>query len=162
MSRLYFLFCSILLIPAFVACHHTTQQAQSTNSAVQAPSQPTEQALPTVPAGAKVYFKNLKDGQVVQNPIRVEMGVLGMRVDSAGLVREGSGHHHLLIDDGDSIPTGQVIPKDSTHLHFGNAQTEAVLQLPPGTHKLTLQFADGMHRSYGQQMAASITIQVKK
>jgi len=161
MKRFYLL-CGLSLLLGFVACHHGTRQAQSTEDTAQAPAQPAVQAMPAVPAGAKVFFKNLKNGQVVQNPVRVEMGVEGMRVDSAGLVREGSGHHHILIDDGDSIPAGEVIPKDSTHLHFGNAQTEAVLQLPPGTHKLTLQFADGMHRSYGQQMAATVTIQVKK
>ncbi|MBX5438360.1 MAG: DUF4399 domain-containing protein [Thermoflavifilum sp.] len=145
-----------------MACHHQTQQAQSASEAAPSVRPTASAALPAVPAGASVFFKNLKDGQVVQNPIHVEMGVVGMQVDSAGLVREGSGHHHLLIDDGDSIPSGQVIPKDSTHLHFGNAQTETDLQLSPGKHKLTLQFADGMHRSYGRQMAATITIEVKK
>jgi hypothetical protein len=57
---------------------------------------------------------------------------------------------------------GTVIPKDSTHLHFGKAQTETSLTLSPGKHKLTLQLADGLHRSYGSQLATSITVTVKK
>lgn len=161
MKRLLLISGTLFLL-GFMACHHQTQQAQSASETAPSARSTASVALPAVPAGASVFFKNLKDGQVVQNPIHVEMGVEGMRVDSAGLVREGSGHHHLLIDDGDSIPSGQVIPKDSTHLHFGNAQTETDLQLSPGKHKLTLQFADGMHRSYGRQMAATVTIEVKK
>lgn len=116
---------------------------------------------PAVPAGAKVFFVNLKDGQTVSSPVEVKMGVSGMSVDSAGVVKAGSGHHHILIDAGDSVVVGTVIPADAHHLHFGNAQTEARLNLPPGKHRLTLQFADGIHRSYGGQMAASVTVNVK-
>ena len=118
--------------------------------------------LPAVPAGAKVFFKNLKDMQTVTSPFKVEMGLTGMTLDTAGVVKEGTGHHHLLIDAGDSIPQGQVVPKDSTHLHFGKAQSETELTLAPGMHTLTLQFADGIHRSYGSQMAATIMVTVKK
>jgi len=118
-------------------------------------------ALPAVPAGAKVYFKNLKDGQTVTSPFKVEMGVEGIRLDTAGAIVAGSGHHHLLIDAGDSIPAGQVVPKDATHLHFGKAQSSAEVTLAPGKHVLTLQYADGIHRSYGSQLAATITVTVK-
>jgi len=89
------------------------------------------------------------------------MGVTGMTVDTAGVVKAGSGHHHLLIDADDSLSHGTMVPKDATHLHFGKAQTETELTLAPGKHKLTLQFADGMHRSYGGQLSASITVDVK-
>lgn len=118
-------------------------------------------ALPAVPAGAKVYFKNLKDGQTVASPVKVEMGVDGLKLDTAGAIVAGTGHHHLLIDAGDSIPAGQVVPKDATHLHFGKAQSSAEVTLTPGKHVLTLQFADGIHRSYGSQLAATISVTVK-
>jgi hypothetical protein len=120
------------------------------------------QPLPAVPEGAKVFFVNLKDGQKVKSPFKVEMGVSGIALDSAGAIREASGHHHILIDQGDSFPEGAVVPKDSVHLHFGNAQSEAELNLPPGEHKLTLQYADGIHRSYGSKLAASVTVTVQK
>ncbi|MEO6962693.1 MAG: DUF4399 domain-containing protein, partial [Puia sp.] len=68
----------------------------------------------------------------------------------------------ILIDAEDSIASGVIVPKDSTHLHFGNAQKEATLTLAPGKHKLALQFADGIHRSYGSKLAATVTINVKK
>src|SRR5882672_704829 len=79
-------------------------------------------AVPEVPAGAKVYFKNLKDGETVTSPVKIEMGVEGLKLDTAGALVVGSGHHHLLIDAGDSIPAGLAVPKDSTHIHFGKAQ----------------------------------------
>jgi hypothetical protein len=115
----------------------------------------------SVPEGATVYFKNLKDGETVSSPVKVEMGAKGISVDSAGTVKPNSGHFHILIDAEDSIPTGEVVAKDSTHLHFGNAQQEASLTLPSGKHKLTLQFADGAHRSYGSKLATTVTINVK-
>jgi len=118
--------------------------------------------LPAIPAGAKVYFKNLKDGQSVSSPLKVEFGVDGIALDTAGTVKAASGHHHLLIDAGDSIPAGQVVPKDSTHLHFGKAQTEASITLTRGKHTLALQYADGIHRSYGSQLSAVVTVDVKK
>ncbi len=119
------------------------------------------EAMPAVPAEAKVYFKNLKDGQTVSNPFKVEMGVDDMKVEPAGEVEAGAGHHHILIDAGDYMAEGTVIPADTNHLHFGKGQTETELSLPKGKHQLTLQFADGLHRSYGKQLAKSIEITVK-
>jgi hypothetical protein len=118
--------------------------------------------LPVVPEGSKVYFKNLKDGEMVSSPVKIEMGLDVMRIDTAGPVAAGSGHHHLLIDVADSIATGLVTAKDSVHIHYGRGQTEAEVPLSPGKHKLTLQFADGLHRSYGGRMATTITVNVKK
>jgi hypothetical protein len=117
--------------------------------------------LPEVPAGAKVFFKNLKEGQTVKSPVKVEMGVDGIKIDTAGAIMAGSGHHHLFIDAEDSLAAGTVVPKDDKHLHFGKGQTTAEVTLPPGKHKLTLQFADGIHRSYGAKLATAINIVVK-
>lgn len=158
----------VLLMAALAACHSTGTGDNASSDTSQAPmahmdmSTPAETPLPAVPDSAHVFFKNLKNGQTVSSPFKVEMGVAGMSVDTAGTVREGSGHHHLLIDAGDSLAAGTTVPKDSTHLHFGNAQTETELSLAPGKHQLTLQFADGLHRSYGSKLAHSITVNVKK
>ncbi len=117
--------------------------------------------LPAVPAGAKVFFKNLKDGQKVKSPFKVEFGVEGMKLDTAGPIVAGSGHHHLLIDAEDSLPAGTVVMKDDKHLHFGKAQSETTVTLPAGKHKLTLQYADGIHRSYGGQLSKTINVNVQ-
>jgi hypothetical protein len=119
------------------------------------------QPLPAIPDSAKVFFANLKDGQTIKSPFTVKMGVSGIALDSAGAIRQASGHHHILIDQ-DAFPEGNVVPKDSTHLHFGNAQKEAELNLTPGKHKLTLQYADGIHRSYGSKLSSSVTVTVQK
>ena len=128
----------------------------STTAAVEMP------AMPVVPANARVYFANLKDGQTVTSPLKVEMVVEAMQVDTAnGKLKDASGHHHILVDM-DSIRTGEVIKKDSVHIHFGNAQTSAEITLPPGKHSLTLQFADALHRSYGSRLTSKITVDVKQ
>jgi len=85
-----------------------------------------------------------------------------IKVDTAGPVIAGIGHHHLLIDAEDSLTAGTMVPKDSTHLHFGKGQTETEIKLAPGKHKLALQFADGLHRSYGGKLSTVITVNVKK
>lgn len=118
-------------------------------------------ALPAVPESAKIFFVNLKDGQTITSPFKVEMGISGIGLDSAGIIRQASGHHHILIDAGDSLSAGTVVPKDSLHLHFGNAQKEAELKLAPGKHRITLQYADGIHRSYGSRLATAVSITVK-
>ena len=118
--------------------------------------------IPAVPEGAKVFFKNLKDGATISSPFKLEMGADIIKVDTANLVVAGSGHHHLFIDAEDSLAYGETVPKDSTHVHFGKGQTEYELTLSPGKHKLTLQMADGLHRSYGSKLAAVINITVKK
>lgn len=107
----------------------------------------------------KVFFLEPKDGAEIKGPVKVVMVVEGMEVKPAGEVVEGTGHHHILINS-DFIPPGQVIPTDDTHRHFGKGDTEAVLDLPPGDYKLTLQFADGLHRSYGKELSATINIKV--
>lgn len=107
-----------------------------------------------------VFFKNLKDGDTVSSPVKVEMGVKGMTVQPAGEIVEGTGHHHILINMG-SFETGKVIPNDETHRHFGKGQTETELELEPGEYKLTLQFADGAHQSYGPELATSVNITVE-
>ena len=107
----------------------------------------------------KVFFLEPKDGAEIKGPGKVVMVVEGMKVKPAGEVVEGTGHHHILINT-DFIPPGQVIPTDDTHRHFGKGDTEAVLDLPPGDYKLTLQFADGLHRSYGKELSATINIKV--
>jgi hypothetical protein len=71
-----------------------------------------------------------------------------------------SGHHHLLINQ-TFIEQGSTIPADQNHIHFGKGQTETELNLSPGNYKLTLQFADGYHRSYGKALSKTIQIEVK-
>jgi hypothetical protein len=111
-------------------------------------------------ADQAVFFVQPKDGATVTSPFKVVFGIKGMAVEPAGDVKADSGHHHLLINL-DAIRAGDAIPVDATHLHFGKAQTDTEVTLPPGKYKLTMQFANGAHVSYGPAMAATINITVK-
>ena len=113
-----------------------------------------------VPEGAKVYFVSPADGATVTSPVKIQMGVDGMEVQPAGKMQDGSGHHHIVID-ADSVAKGTLVPADDKHKHFGKGQTETDLQLSPGQHTLQLQFANGVHLSYGEQMSSKITITVE-
>lgn len=160
-----------LLLATLVACNSggSDQNAKTDSTATMEQSMDMTASenvapLPAVPAGAKVFFKNVKDGATVTSPVKLEFGVDKMTVAKkapASKIEEGVGHHHLLIDAGDSIPSGTVIPDDSTHIHYGGAQTEASINLTPGKHTLTLQFGDAIHRSYGAALASTITVNVK-
>ena len=107
-----------------------------------------------------VDFVEPVDNAVVPPTFKVKFSVEGMTVAPAGTMTEGTGHHHLLIDISD-IAEGEIIPMDDNHRHFGKGQTEVEIFLPPGKHKLTMQFADGAHRSLGEKFRKTITVQVK-
>ncbi|MEM6833252.1 MAG: DUF4399 domain-containing protein [Pseudomonadota bacterium] len=119
--------------------------------------------------GAYVYFINLEDGASVTSPVLVQMGVSGMGVAPAGTEREGTGHHHILLDRPalGKGPDGNDewiynLPADENHIHFGGGQTETTLDLPPGKHSLQLVFGDMNHIPFGPQMVTEvITITVE-
>lgn len=111
-------------------------------------------------APAKVHFVKPHNKEVVPPTFQVEFAVEGMTVAKAGELKTGTGHHHLIID-GKPVAKGEVVPKDETHKHFGDGATSASVSLKPGTHTLTLQFADGTHKSYGEEYSSTITIVVK-
>jgi hypothetical protein len=120
-----------------------------------------EEAKPVaIPEGAKVFFANLEDGQKVTSPFTVQFGIEGMEVEPAGELNEGKGHHHIIINGG-ALERGTIVPADSLNIHYGQGQTEAELNLPSGKHTLTMQFADGYHQSYGEQMSTTITVEVE-
>jgi hypothetical protein len=126
--------------------------------AADAPGLPITQA----PAGAEVYIISPKDGATVGQNVTVQFGLKGMGVAPAGVDKEKTGHHHLLIDVKDLPPAGQPIPKDDTHLHFGGGQTETTLKLTPGTHTLQLELGDQNHIPFDPALVSKkITIHVK-
>ncbi len=163
----------VACIALFTACNNSSENNEkkedstmnnmNMDSSHQMPGSGTNVAdLPPIPEGAKVVFKNLKNDATISSPFKLEMGAEVMKIDTAGPVVAGSGHFHIFIDAEDSLAAGTMVPKDSTHIHFGKGQTEYELKLFPGKHKLTLQMADGMHRSYGGRLASTITVNVKK
>lgn len=94
--------------------------------------------------GATLYFITPKNGETISGTVHVRFGLSGMGVAPAGVATAGTGHHHLIVD-APLPPMNLPIPKDATHKHFGNGQTEAVLELAPGEHTLQLLLADANH-----------------
>jgi hypothetical protein len=96
------------------------------------------------PQGAAVHFVGLNDGAKLPTRVTIRFGLRDMGVAPAGLERDNSGHHHLLIDT--ELPSlDKPIPNDFNHLHFGAGQTEAEVTLKPGPHTLQLLFGDKDH-----------------
>jgi Domain of unknown function (DUF4399) len=98
------------------------------------------------PPGAKVFIISPKNGATVTNPVTVKFGIKGMTLAPAGSKLENSGHHHLLIDTDPPADMSVPLPVVPDKIvHFGKAQTETTLTLPPGKHTLQLLLADGNH-----------------
>jgi len=91
------------------------------------------------------YIVSPADGAVVSSPVTVVFGLSGgYGVAPAGVVKDNTGHHHLLIDTG--LPDlDKPIPKDEHHVHFGGGQTETTIELAPGKHTLQLLLGDFAH-----------------
>ena len=93
---------------------------------------------------SKVYFINLKDGDIVESPVFIQFGLSGKGVAPAGVNIENTGHHHLLIDI-KAIDFSKPIPSSKNHLHFGGGQTETSIELASGEHELQLVLGDLYH-----------------
>jgi hypothetical protein len=151
-----------LAIVALAACKQKNEKNHEGHHGDSPAAQtPAVENTPTTNEKKGVFFVNIKDGDMVKSPVIVQMGINGMEVEPAGVKNEGKGHHHIIID-GAEIETGRPVAKNATHIHYGQGQTSDTLELTPGPHKLTLQFADGLHQSYGPEWSNTITIVVEK
>lgn len=160
------IFLSAICFVVMVSCNNSSEEKEQKGDTTamdmnHAPVSGELPSIPEIPDEAKVVFSNLKNNATISSPFMLQMGVEGMSIDSAGPVKAASGHHHLIIDGADSLAMGTIVPKDSVNIHFGNAQKEYELYLSPGKHKLTLQLADGLHRSYGSRLSTTIMVNVK-
>ena len=98
------------------------------------------------PEGAMAYIISPADGATVTSPVRVVFGLRGMGVAPAGVDVPDTGHHHLMINVPlEELNLDEGFPTDDRHRHFGRGQTEAVIELPPGTHTLRLVLGDHFH-----------------
>jgi hypothetical protein len=152
-----------LLLGAALACGHALAAAKDkgadkhvdTDSIISTISA-SERTRP-FPVGEKLaYFVNIKDGDQVRLPFRVAFAVTGMGVApvAAGDIHD-TGHHHILIDMPMPADIKAPIPFDKQneyqhqhYKHFGNGETETLLDLPAGKHTLRLLFADHNHVPY--------------
>ncbi len=110
-----------------------------------------------------IYFRVPSDGATVGPTFGLEFGLRNYGVAPAGVRLPNTGHFHVLIDV-EPPATGEIIPADSLHRHFGGGQIETWLTLAPGRHTLRLVLADADHRMIGPALVSapiSITVQAR-
>jgi len=113
--------------------------------------------LPRSPAppGVELYFISPQDSAALTNPVTVRFGLKGMGIAPAGIAMENTGHHHLLIDT-ELPPLDRPVPADAQHVHFGKGQTEAVVTLAPGPHRLQLLLGDHLHLPHDPPVVSKV------
>ena len=109
-------------------------------------AQPAAPGVQRGAPGAKAYFIWPKNGQVINGgKFWVRMGLRNFGIAPAGVVKPGTGHHHLLVDT--DIPP-QVVEIDAA--------------VSPGTHTLQLVLADQEHVPHDPPVVSEkITITVR-
>lgn len=109
-----------------------------------------------------VFFITPANGDVISGEFTVQFGLKGMGVAPAGVDRDNTGHHHLLVDLESMPPLDAPLPANDNIRHFGGGQTQATLSLPPGTHTLQLLLGDYAHVPMNPPvMSEKITITVE-
>jgi hypothetical protein len=123
---------------------------------------PFAAAAETPPAtkGATVEILSPADGATVTSPVLVQFGLAGMGVAPAGVERDNTGHHHLIIDA--KLPDLSLpIPSNAHYRHFGGGQTQVSVELEPGTHTLQLLLGNYLHIPHDSPIVSKpITITV--
>jgi hypothetical protein len=119
-------------------------------------------AATPAPKGAEAFIVSPEDGAKVPQEFKVKFGVKDISLAPAGDTTKHTGHHHLLIDVKELPAAGQPIPMDANHMHFGKAQTEATIKLPPGKHTLQLELGDSGHIPFDPPIVSKkITVTVE-
>ncbi|MFC5460369.1 DUF4399 domain-containing protein [Massilia niabensis] len=129
----------------FVLLAAVLQSALAGAGAIAAPAAAAAAESVPNPTNAQVYFIWPQDGTVINGgKFWLRMGLRNMGVAPKGTDIPNTGHHHVLIDT--ELPSmTEPIPNDRNHLHFGAGETEARIELPPGTHTLQLLVGDMNH-----------------
>jgi Domain of unknown function (DUF4399) len=106
------------------------------------------------PKDAYCYILWPNDGEKIKGGFWCRFGLRNMGVAPAGVRSPNAGHHHLYVDVDEPINPDEPIPQDKKHLHFGAGQTEARIELPPGTHSLQLVLGDADHIPFNPVVAS--------
>jgi len=114
------------------------------------------------PETAKAYIISPSDGDTVNETFTVKFGLSGMGVAPAGIDKDGTGHHHLLIDVDELPPLTEALAATAQIKHFGGGQTETGLSLAPGEHTLQLLLGNYSHVPHDNPvLSEKISIVVK-
>ena len=92
----------------------------------------------TIADDAQVWFVSPKDQSQVSSPVTIIFGSSNLNIAPAGDNQPNSGHHHLLVDMEELPALDMPLPASDQVIHFGKGQTEATIELSPGSHSLQL------------------------
>jgi hypothetical protein len=116
---------------------------------------------PPVPAPkeARLTLSAPQEGGVVKNPVQVSFATTGLTLGPAGAPTPGQGYA-VVLPDGQPVPAGEVIPRREQVIHLDDGAALINLTLGPGPHTVTVQLVDGLGRSYGEALAATVSVTV--
>lgn len=118
--------------------------------------------LSPAPEAATAYIIEPSNGATVSQNFTVKFGLSGMGVAPAGVDKENTGHHHLLIDTAELPDLTEPLAASDQLKHFGGGQTETQLSLEPGQHSLRLVLGNYSHVPHNPPViSAPVTITVK-
>lgn len=122
-----------------------------------------DELVSKAPENAQAYIISPKDEETLPTTFTVQFGLTGMGIAPAGIKKENTGHHHLLIDtDASMLDLSKSLPATDTIKHFGGGQTETTLTLPTGTHTLQLLLGNYLHIPHDKPvLSKKVTITVK-
>ena len=148
-------FVAFLSFGAMASAQQHSHAAQPAAPAAVGPRTPA-------PQDAYVYIGWPSEGQTLSaGRIKIWFGARNIGVAPAGVTFANTGHHHLLINV-PIPPLDEPIPNTKNHLHFGAGQTEAFIDLTPGTYTLQLLMGDAEHVPHDPPVASKkITIHVR-
>ena len=141
----------------------SASSAGATASAPATPAAPADAAPTARAAAGRVFFVQPATGATVKSPVHFEFGsemfTIAAVPERVVAPRATTGHFHLGLDT-DCLPAGTIIPRGTpAWLHFGTGANTSDQQLPPGSHKVSVQAGDDEHRAVAG-MCQTITITV--
>ena len=116
----------------------------------------------TIADDAQVWFVSPKDQSQVSSPVTIIFGSSNLNIAPAGDNQPNSGHHHLLVDMEELPALDMPLPASDQVIHFGKGQSEATIELSPGSHSLQLLLGNYAHVPHSRPvMSEKITILVE-
>ena len=156
---------ALMIAVAAAACGGTETPPADTAApaTTTAPATPAASTPASTSSGPRVFFVEPRDGATVKSPVVLRFSAENYEIAAvpAGTVetsRPGIAHHHVAMD-ADCLPPGTVIPKASPWVHFGDGKNTIEMQMPAGTHRLTLQAGDDKHTTI-EGLCQTITVTV--
>lgn len=119
-------------------------------------------SIPSAFADQAVSIDKPENGAEISSPVTVCMKTSGVEAEPAKMgVREGKGHHHILVDVDLPSDLSKPVGKDANHIHMGDGSSCKTLDLSPGKHTIRTLFAKGDHIPFDPPLTDTIEITVK-